>query len=301
MNIREIEYLLAIVQEGNLSKAAAKLYTTQPNISRVVNKIEEKLNISLFNKNKQPWSLTYAGEVFLAHADNIFHTYKLLQQDMKNIENGNKKLLKLGLMPLEERIFLPKILPDFKKKYPYCFLQVSNFQPADIEEALCKDLINLAIIIFSNENPELTYIPVKSYNILLALPLEHKLAKNYTYPQDNKSFPTIDLQLLAQYPFIFLNNQSALKKHSLKICHSHNFKPNIVMEVQRTAAAYNLVKVGYGATFIIEEALETYQKNHIACFKIDTPHAQQTIALAYKKSKKLTVEESFLSKLLKNS
>lgn len=301
MNIKELEYLLAIVKEGNLSKAAEKLATTQPNISRVVSKTEKLLDIALFNKTKQPWVLTYAGEIFFSHANNIINTYKLLEIDMKNIQNGNKKLIKLGLMPLEERILLPKILPKFNQKYPNCLLEINNLNAKQIENALAKDIITMAVAIKREDSLHFKYIPLKSYKIILCLPLEHELAKNYIYPKDNKSFPNINLNKLTQYPFIVLNNQTELRENSLKICQSYGFNPNIAMEVQRTATAYNLVKVGYGAAFLLEEALENYQKEKIACFNINNPNALQTIALAHKKAKKLAEEEKYLLSLLKNN
>lgn len=301
MNIKELEYLLSIVEEGNLSRAAEKLYTTQPNISRALSKIEKKINLPLFNKGRHPWSLTYAGEVFLNHANNIVNSYNTLQQDMKKILNGNKILLKIGLMPLEERILLPKILPIFNQNYPYCLLEINNIQPTEIEKALIEDIVNVAIVTLSGQNSELEYIPIKTYDILLILPLEHTLAKNYTYPKNNKNYPTIDLNLLKSYPFVSLNRQSALRKQTISLCQSYGFYPNITMDVQRTATAYNLVKVGYGASFILAEAVENYQKQHVACFKINNPKAKQTIAFAYKKNKKLLEEEKFLLKLFKNN
>lgn len=296
INIKEMRQILAIIKEGSLSKAAEKLYTTQPALSRLVYKLETMYGIQIFDKTKLPWSTTFAGQKILEHITKIVDIHSSLEREINKIKSGNKTQFILGLMSFEETTLLPKILPDFYFAYPNCLLKTKTFLAIDIEKAILEDVIDSGIIISPATSNDLEYIPIKNYDLLVVLPLEHELAKNYKPPKNNNDFEIIDLGELANFQFSFLQKGHDLVSRSIKLCKKHGFTPNVIIETEKLESAYSLVKAGYSATFTLNEE---YLDPELAYFKVNDPEATQTVAFAYKKNKKLNEHEEFFFQLLK--
>lgn len=297
INIKEMRQILAIIKEGSLSKAAEKLYTTQPALSRLVYKLETMYGIQIFDKTKLPWSTTFAGQKILEHITKIVDIHSSLEKEIDKIKSGNKTQFILGLMSFEETTVLPKILPDFCFAYPNCLLKTRTFFSIDIEKAILDGIVDAAIVISPPVSQDLEYIPIKSYDILVVLPLGHELARNYRPPKNSNDFAIIDLKHLSNFPFSFLKKGHALGDTTINLCKKNGFNPKIVMETEKLDSVYSLVKVGHSATFTLNEDI-IY--DDLSYFKVNDPEATQTVAFAYKKNKKLNEHEEFFLNLLKN-
>lgn len=79
MNLKQIEYALAVSRSLSFSKAAKELYVSQPNISSAINSLEDELGIQIFNRSNQGISITPDGMVFLNHANNLIHEFEKIE------------------------------------------------------------------------------------------------------------------------------------------------------------------------------------------------------------------------------
>lgn len=134
LNTRDMEYVLGVVNAGTLSKASRKLHTTQPNLSRVIFKEEEKLGLPLFNKDKIPWTLTYIGELYIKTAKEMLETKDRLAVQVESIISEKEGLIKLGLMGFEERYLMPRLMPLIKEKCKNLSVETIISKPLDIEK-----------------------------------------------------------------------------------------------------------------------------------------------------------------------
>lgn len=298
MNIDECKTILAVLQEGSLLKAGDKVGLTQPAVSRIVARVENKLGVPLFIKTKTPsWTLTNAGKIYVEKAKAFIAINSDLQCAIEALKQPQQGCLKLGVMDFEERNLLSKVLPAFHKLYPNYLVKVRNLLPKKIEYAILEREVDLGIIISPPVNDGLNCIDLAKREILLVLPRRHKLAKNYKRPKDNKSFPKINLKLLADVPFaIFPLKDHALGHISVKLCQKYGFAPKIIMEAERIHSIYSLVIAGHCAAFTLQG--DEYFSKDLAYFKISDEEAVQTVAFAYKKNRKLlSVEKDFLQLL----
>lgn len=183
MNIRDIEYLIAVVEEKSMGKAAEKLYTTQPNISRVVRKLETSFNVSLFNKTKQPWSLTYAGELFYTIGSKMVALNKMLFEQMNDISQSVSGRITLGAVFFEEKFILSKILPVFRTQFPNIEVKVLEDESKQLEKLILRNVVDYSLVILPVVYSELEYIPVCTYDFLVVLPLRHRIVKEKMYTE----------------------------------------------------------------------------------------------------------------------
>lgn len=293
LNLRNMRNILTIVEEGSLSKAADKLNTTQPNLSRIVLKTEEQFALPLFDKEKTPWHLTYLGEIYISAAKKMLKCNDQFINDLKSIADHQKGLIKIGVMSFEERYLLPDILSAFKTLYPKLMVETISVPPIEIEELLYKNLVDFAILV-KTDNKHIEYIPIKKLDILLALPISHKLAKGYKFPKDNESFPEIEMKMLADEPFVMMKG-TFLAERVKKLALDSGFELKIELAVSTSDAAIATVKKGYCASFVIDK----YIVNDVAYFKIKDENLQQEVSFSYLKNKKSSNLEEKLKTIFK--
>ncbi len=124
MELREFSYVSMLAQCGSFTKAASKLFITQPALSNYINKVEEELGVKLFDRSSNPLVLTYAGEQYLKRARGILNQMEDMRREMRDITHHKTGRLRIGF-PSERIIYmLPLILAPFKTRYPGIDVQV---------------------------------------------------------------------------------------------------------------------------------------------------------------------------------
>ena len=118
MELRQFTYVDMVAACGSFTKAAAKLFISQPALSNYIGKVEEELGVKLFDRSSTPLTLTYAGEQYLKRARVILGQIHEMDKEIRDITQNMKGKIRLGF-PSERIIYmLPLLLAPFKGKYP---------------------------------------------------------------------------------------------------------------------------------------------------------------------------------------
>lgn len=301
MNFSELGYIVKIVQEGSLVKAAEKICITPPALSRIVARVEKELEVKIFNKEKLPWKLTPAGTIFLQRAHALLDIKKKLDEELLEVKSKVKKKVTIGMMVSEECTLVSNVVIPFCKKYNY--LQVKLLTTTfmqNLEELILEDLVDFAVVILPVKYSNIECIPIMDYNIVVALPLTHPLAKDYKLPEDGISFPSLNISLLQDTPFILVVKGGLLHDITLSLCEEFDFVPNVFLELENLALAHNLVSLGCGVALILDKTISRDKYfDSVAYFNIEGKTLKQKVAFAYKKGKKLNKEEREFLNILK--
>lgn len=118
MYIKTIKYVAAIAQEGSFSKAAEKLYISQPALSKCIKKLEDELNTPLFERKGNILELTAAGEVFVQDASSILQLYEKMLRRIANLANMYEDTVHFGISPFYSKYYLSRILPSLYANHP---------------------------------------------------------------------------------------------------------------------------------------------------------------------------------------
>ena len=110
------KYIAAVAELRSISKAAQKLYISQPALTRIVMNIEEELGTPLFNRAALPIQLTYAGERYLEEARRVLAIDSSLRRELQEISEMKRGLLKIGTNYAASNLWLPHILPVFRRE-----------------------------------------------------------------------------------------------------------------------------------------------------------------------------------------
>lgn len=119
MDIRQLKYFVAIIQNQNFTKAAQKLYISQPSLSRQISVLEDELGVRLLTRSNREVSLTPAGEVLYSHATAIINEYNKCIRSMENYKSCITGTLHLATLNAVETTFFPKFIQQFKGNHPY--------------------------------------------------------------------------------------------------------------------------------------------------------------------------------------
>ena len=124
MNWNQLQYVITIAEEKSITKAAQKLYISQPSLSLSIQALEKETGTSLFERNRGEMKLTYAGSLFYEWAVSTLHSHTQLEWKLGDIVSGSRTLIRLGLSPHRSERLLAPVLERFYSMYENCDIQI---------------------------------------------------------------------------------------------------------------------------------------------------------------------------------
>lgn len=283
MEFRQLYYMLKVAEERSFSKAAQKLYITQPSLSQYILNLENQLGVQLFDRTTHPLKLTYAGEVFAERSRNLLNLQKELSDEMKDLAETKRGRLTLGISPIRGTYLLPKVLPPFNMAYPGIDLKLIEGTSAELEDWLLKGVTDLAVMSLPILSDEISYEVIEIEELLIAIPPNHPVrSKAKKNPADK--YPSISLSWLKDDPFILLHHGQGMRQIADDLFKQAGFKPNIFLETKSLETANALVAAGVGVTFAMASTgWFTTNSEQPMFYSLDHPVPTRTLVAAFKK------------------
>lgn len=175
MTITQLRYVLAVAEHRNFTKAAEKVFVTQPTLSMQIQKLEEELDIQIFDRTKKPIELTQIGEKIVEQARNIVNESERMQDVVDQEKGYIGGVYHLGIIPTVMPTLLPLFLRTFSSRYPQVELKIEELNTEEIIDRLNQGYLDAAIAAtpLKEENIEerpLYYEPFVGY-----IPENHRL------------------------------------------------------------------------------------------------------------------------------
>jgi len=249
--LKELTYVIAVAEHGNVSKAAESLFISQPSLSRYIKDLENRLGVQLFQRINNRLILTHAGETYVDTAKKITDLYSVLQKELSGINEELSGRLKLGCAVLRMSYNMPATLKAFINKYPNVDLQLyENYTTSGLEKMLLNGELDVAII-NHRSIPRLKYIPFFEEELLVAVPTSQPLAsKGIEIP--GLRYPWLDIRLLHNQPYVGLNGEQSIAMKCQEIFSEKKISPSMILKVKSVESAFRLAEVGVGCTIIPE-------------------------------------------------
>ncbi|WP_040979474.1 LysR family transcriptional regulator [Oceanobacillus jeddahense] len=302
MLFKNFEYFLTIVEEEGLSKAAKKLYISQPSLSKYLKRLEENLGVELFDRNASPLKLNYTGERYYQYILQIMTLEKQLQKEFSEIQSSNRGKIRFGLAIWRGTSLLPEILPFFTTTHPNIEIDITEGKSNFLIRELLNEKIDFAVMNLPTDMDfsKLTYDTLMEEEILLVGNKDHPLVKKTKSKADNlKKYPTIDISILEPELFIITKPGQNLTSAILHHFSKKHFEPKNLLETENLTTAINLVSAGMGFTFMPEGGLKGKQlPNNIEVFTLNDASLIWPLAVVYKKDTYITnISKLFIDSL----
>lgn len=173
MTITQLEYIIALDSYRNFAKAADQCFVTQPTLSMQIKKLEEELNVTLFDRNKKPVAPTEVGAKVIEQARLSLQNIKKIEEVVQHHADDLSGTLRIGIIPTLSPYLLPRLLPSLTTKYPKLDLVLEELLSEQIIEKLHKDLLDIGIWVANKSVYYLIHIPLFYEKFLIYFPDGH--------------------------------------------------------------------------------------------------------------------------------
>lgn len=266
----KLKYFQTVAHMGHMTKAASKLNISQPALSKAINQLEEGLGIKLFSRKGREIQLNQFGKVLLEHIDRAFleiEEGERIVKDLAGLEKGHISFA--GTFPHT----FPFLLSNYLKSYPNVKIKQVQASSFKMKELLQNNQIDFGISTSPIIDQDIEWISLTNDEIFLIVPEKHHLARQ----------KLVSLKELENENFVGLVPGYGFRDITDKFCAQAELKPNYLIEVEDSSAAFKLVKMGYGIAFGPGLSFLDNQPGIIP-IPISFPECKRTIGIAYKKN-----------------
>lgn len=177
MTITQLKYVLAVAEHQNFTKAAEKTFVTQPTLSMQIQKLEDELEIQIFDRSKKPIELTGVGKKIVEQARNIVNE----SERMKDVVDQEKGFIggtfKLGIIPTIMPTLLPMFLKNFANRYPKVHLKIEELNTDEIITKIHDGYLDAAIAATPLGQEKIKEKPLYYEPFVGYIPGNHRLSK----------------------------------------------------------------------------------------------------------------------------
>lgn len=258
MEISYLEEFLAITKNMNLSDVADQLFVSQSTLSRHIQKLENELNIQLFDRTKQKLTLTSNGEMILPYVEKIIkeHT-KLIDAISYNCHCSNPKLA-IGFTSFAMNHDLSALIFDFAKDHPEISWQFIEENHNKLYELLNNSQCDFAFIRhpYDNESEIENHINWHRDHFVAVLPAHHALARE----------TSVTLKQLQDETFIMIRDHFLINGILHQVCGQWGFHPKILAKNKSLDSVLTMVMYGDGVSIITNSEANCLKPNYDVSF-----------------------------------
>ena len=248
MELRQLNYFLTVAETLHFGKAARKLCISEQPLSVQIKKLEQELDVKLFDRTTRSVRITPAGEAFREGVIAGMRTIDDAALRAQKIQQGLSGILRIGYASVVVNGALPALVRDFKERYPNVELVLTEYPSLDlagVRNELQQGRVDVCMVVVFERIPgELCREILFEDKPVIALPKGHRLAQE----------DSIDVADLRDEAFVAHTASHGLTPRSFLVdfCRRSGFEPHIAQEVDSHTSLIGLVAAGLGVTVSIE-------------------------------------------------
>ena len=240
MDFKQLESFITIAKFGSFSRAAEKLYLTQPTLSNHIISLEKELDTLLFDRVNKKVTLTDAGILFHQHALDILHSRDRAVFSLNEFKGSINGLLEISSSTVPQHFFLADLIQSFSEKYPNVRYRILRHDSQEVLEKITNGEIDFGIVGKKSATRNIEFKEIMGDEIVLIA--------NHNFPED-----VINISDIKNLPIILREDGSATRSvliDKLGDSNIHIDDLNIVAEIENTSTIKQFVNNNIGVAFI---------------------------------------------------
>jgi LysR family hydrogen peroxide-inducible transcriptional activator len=276
MNIRELDYLIAIDEERHFHRAAERCFVSQPTLSGQLKKLEQELGVLLVERNNRQVSMTEAGRTVVRHARTVLAEVSAIKDAANYFHDPMVGDVRVGIIPTIAPYLLPIIMPQLNKHFAKLKIWLYEYQTHVLLEKLEKAELDFLILALPVENHGFTVLDLFREPFRLAVKNDHNLAKK----------KQVNLGDLANQELLLLEEGHCLRGHVLDVCLLAGLKEQGQYHATSLETLRHMVGEGVGMTLIPELAVPARitKADEIRYIEFSDPKPNRRIGMLYRKN-----------------
>jgi LysR family hydrogen peroxide-inducible transcriptional activator len=244
MNLRDLQYLVAVADMRHFGRAATACGVSQPTLSTQLAKLERELGADLLERGRKVM-LTAAGEQVVQRARVILDEADGILQVARQAEEPESGTVRLGLFPTLAPYLLPHVAPMLRERFPHVQLLLVEEKSAVLLQQLRDGALDAAVLAQPVQDSHLVQEYLFSEDFVLAVPADHPLA-----PANGEFDPAVDVSVLAGEQVLLLDEGHCLRDQALDVCRLAGATERAGIRATSTETLRQMVAGGVGVTLL---------------------------------------------------
>lgn len=278
MTLTELKYIIALAQERHFGRAAEKCFVSQPTLSVAIKKLEEELDVAIFERSKSSVNVTPLGARIVEQAQRVLEEARAVKEIASFGRNQLTSPLKIGAIYTIGPYLFPHLVPKIHREAPTMPLYLEESYTAVLRRQLRDSELDAIIVALPFTEPDVVTRPLFDENFVVVLPLNHPWNK----------LRSIDPKQLADEELLLLGEGHCFRDQVLAQCpnlaQKYHTKMSGMLEGSSLETLKHMVATGLGITVLPESAISNLDTNLVATRPFKSPIPYRTIALAWRAS-----------------
>jgi len=272
MELRHLEYLVAVAEEAGFTRAAQRVHVSQSGVSAQIRQLERELGAELFDRSGRTATLTRAGEAALAHAREALSAAAAVRQAVDQVTGLLRGRLTVGMVTACTITALFDALDAFHQAHPGVSISLAEGGSAELADRVRGGALDLALIGAAGAPPEdLATLPIASERLVAAVPPGHDLAQR----------SGLALSELAGLPVVCMPPGTGIRAAFDQACAAADIRPAITLEASAAATIADLAARGMGVA-ILSESMTGAFAGRLCPVLIEDARTPAVLALAWR-------------------
>ncbi len=295
---KKARYVLSVYTEGSFTRAAEKLYVSQPCLSKAIKDLENELGAPIFERGNGV-KLTELGLQYIKTAEKIIELedgFSLLLKDETSLKSG---LVRVGGTHYMTSYVLPFVIDTFSKSYPGVTVTLTEASSSELMKLLKNDEVDLIVDSFDTEPTDMSYTPLISERILLAVPSHYECNERikgrgvsprgiYEGACNMDYIPAVTIDCFKNEKFILLKSGNSMYDHAMTVFKEAGFTPDVSLFLDQLSTAFYLATEGNGICFITDTVCRYHRFDDSVLLYNIKEGGTRTLGVALKKKKTAT-------------
>ena len=271
MELHQLRYFVAVADEGNFSRAAAKVRVAQPSLSQQIRKLEAEIGQPLFDRLPRSVVLTEAGRCLLDYARQILASIGDAQRCVDELKGKIAGDVAVGAIPTIAPYVLPELVVTFQKHYPDVTLHIVEDVTAGITRRIEAGELDVALASTCRPSPTLRRESIGNEPLLLLVPERHALAKKTLAEFDD----------LKSQRFLLLHEMHCLSQQVHHLLESRRLLPEVALAGSQLSTIANMVAAGIGLSIVPQMMVKHHATPGCVSLPFAPPVPERELNLLY--------------------
>ena len=261
MNVRSMEYLLAIEKKGSLSAAGRLLKVSQPTLTVFVQGLEQQLGAALFRREGRCLVPTAHGRVLLNAAREIVAVKEQTYQTIHRLTHRQSSRIVIGATPLRGSLMVAQVFPAFNRRFPDVELVIREGYTRDIKDWVQRGQVDCALSSYISGEEGFEIIATMKEEIVAAVPGFHPMAAMARERGD--ALPCVDIRCFADSPFVLMAEGNTARAVYDRIMEKEGLRPTEVFETNNLLVLCRMVGQGMGVALIPASSMQKNREDTV--------------------------------------
>jgi LysR family hydrogen peroxide-inducible transcriptional activator len=276
MNLRDLQYLVAVADHRHFGKAAEACFVSQPTLSAQIKKLERELGVELFERHPRQVLLTEAGAQIVERARGMLSTAADIDDIARRAKDPEAGTVRLGLIPTLAPYLLAHVVAPLRQRFPHLELLLVEDKTEVLHQQLREGRLDAAVLALPLSDDQLHEEFLFAERFVLAVPSGHALGARAEVGTD----------VLAGEPVLLLEEGHCLRDQALSVCHLAGATERSDFRATSLETLRQMVAAGVGITLLPELAVASpvSPTTHLTVVPFAAPAPQREVGMVWRRS-----------------